>query len=184
MSYSSKYILPDSGQFPNSHLPVLYYPDVLPLPSLFAAAGIKSLFTRNGWTNNWKGGIYTYSHYHSNTHEAMGIISGSTIIRLGGDTGICLEINKGDLLIIPAGVAHKNEGRQDDIVCIAGYPEGKYFDINTGQPGERPDNDITIEAVPIPSNGPLGLETEIFSVWSRYRRSSCWSDQLSGDGIM
>ena len=168
MSNPSMYILKDNGKFPNSRFPVLHYPGAVSVPVLFAAQRITSLFKRNGWTNNWRDGIYTYAHYHSNTHEAMAVIRGRTTLQLGGEAGTFIKMQKGDLLIIPAGVAHKNMGHQKDVICIGGYPEGTDFDMNTGQPGERPATDAAIAAVPLPANGPLCPETELFAIWSRY----------------
>ena len=172
MKNPSLYFLKDNGKFPNSHLPVLHYPGVVKVPVLFAGKRIKALFRRNGWSNNWRDGIFTYAHYHSNTHEAMAVIRGRTTLQLGGEYGTQIKIQKGDLLIIPAGVAHKNMGDQKDVICIGGYPEGKDFDINTGEPGERPGTDQVIAALPVPANGPLCPDTELFTIWSRYRSNA------------
>jgi uncharacterized protein YjlB len=40
---------------------------------------------------------------------------------------------KGDVLLIPAGVAHKNVGASIDFKCVGAYPGGKEFDINLGK---------------------------------------------------
>jgi len=169
MSYPTMYFLSDNGKFPNSHLPVLHYTGIVKVPKLFAAGRIKALFRRNGWANNWRHGIYTYAHYHSNTHEAMAVIHGRTNLQLGGDGRRIITIKKGDLLIIPAGVAHKNMGAEKDVICIGGYPGGIDFDINVGGPGERPGTDAKIAKVSLPTNGPLCPDTELFAIWSRYK---------------
>ncbi len=168
MSNPGIYLLADTGKFPNSHLPVLQYHGVVKVPHLFAAAKIIMLFKRNGWSNNWRDGIYTYAHYLSNTHEAMAVIRGTTRLQLGGNDSNSIIIKKGDLVIIPAGVAHKNMGAEKDVVCIGGYPGGSNFDINTGEPGERPATDAKIAAVPLPLNGPLHGGRELFDIWSKY----------------
>ncbi|KAJ5451513.1 Cupin 1 [Penicillium cf. griseofulvum] len=84
------------------------------------------MFNQNGWNVNW---IFRYSntqlsHYHSNAHECMAVLSGTAKIRFGvADTsddmfenthgssweegGMELEAQAGDFFIIPAGVAHK-----------------------------------------------------------------------------
>jgi len=166
MILPDQYLLQDNGVFPNSHLPVLHYPQVLHLPSLFPAMHIRGLLRHNGWTNNWRAGIYTYHHYHSITHEAMAVIKGSTKIQLGGEDGIILPIGRGDVLVIPAGVAHRNTGREKDVICIGGYPEGKDFDMNYGLPGERPQTDRDIAALPIPVADPVyGLDTGLPLIW-------------------
>lgn len=150
-----EYYIKGNERFPNNSLPVLLYKRVLKLPAFRAAAHVQSLFTGNGWTNNWRHGIYTYHHYHSNTHEAFACVKGSTMILLGGENGKHVKFEKGDVLIIPAGVAHKNLGKENDVCCVGGYPEGKDFDIYYGTEGERPGTDQNISNVPLPSTDPV-----------------------------
>jgi uncharacterized protein YjlB len=150
-----EYYIKDNGQFPNSHLPVLLYKRILNLPTFCATRYIKKLFKQNGWTNNWRNGIYKYHHYHSITHEAFAAVKGQTVLLLGGENGKQVKFEKGDVIIIPAGVAHKNLGREKDVICVGGYPEGKDFDINIGEDGERPGTDQNISNVPIPSTDPV-----------------------------
>jgi uncharacterized protein YjlB len=64
-------------------------------------------------------------------------------------------VEKGDVLIIPAGVAHKNLGEEKDVICIGGYPGGRDFDINYGKPEERPIADEHIAALPLPAADPV-----------------------------
>lgn len=149
------YLVNDDGVFPNNKLPILYYPKALELPKLFAGGYVRNLFSKNNWSNNWKAGIYTYHHYHSVTHEVIGIIKGETLLQLGGENGITLFVEKGDVLIIPAGVAHMNLGKENDVTCIGGYPGGKDYDMKYGHADERPRADENIAAVPIPGTDPV-----------------------------
>jgi uncharacterized protein YjlB len=149
------YFLKDDGTFPNSILPVLLYRNVLHLPALFAAQFVKRLFKRNNWYNSWDYGVFEYHHYHSITHEVLGIYRGTTTLQLGGKKGIDLEVAKGDVLIIPAGVAHKNLGKERQIHCIGAYPDGMDYDINYGNVGERPQADRNIRKVPRPGLDPV-----------------------------
>src|SRR5215211_5459544 len=91
-----QYFLNDNGIVPNGKLPVLYYKKVLDLPSLFASAYIENLFQTHNWGNNWKQGIYTYHHYHSITYEVVAVCKGKTVLQLGGDNGIIINIGKED----------------------------------------------------------------------------------------
>ncbi len=110
--------------------------------------------------------MYTYNHYHSITHEVLGIYCGECHVSLGGDSGIQLFLEKGDVLLIPAGVAHKNIGASTDFKCIGAYPGGKDFDINLGKSGERPGTDKNIRKVPVPKLDPVyGKEGLLSRYW-------------------
>jgi uncharacterized protein YjlB len=161
-----KFFCKDNGLFPNSRYPVLLYKNAMDLPYLFAAAYVKSLFDKNNWSNAWKSGIFTYNHYHSITHEVMGVYEGSTRLLLGGDNGHQVKIEKGDVLVIPAGVAHRNLGKENQVKCVGAYPDGRPYDMNYGRPEERPQTDKNISQIPIPSKDPLwGLEDGIPLIW-------------------
>src|SRR4051812_2685667 len=81
-------LIKDNGVFPNNNLlPVILYKGILDLPLFSPAQKVRNLFHENNWKNSWVDGIYDYHHYHSNTHEALGIIKGNAIILLGGDNG-------------------------------------------------------------------------------------------------
>jgi uncharacterized protein YjlB len=160
------YIVNDDGIFPNSKLPVLLYKKVLDLPPLFPASYVENLFKSHLWHNSWKSGIFTYHHYHSITHEVLGFYKGETKMQVGGDKGVKLDIEKGDVLIIPAGVAHKNLGQENDVQCVGAYPEGMSYDMNYGKPGERPMTDNNIAQVPLPDRDPvLGLKGGLQRYW-------------------
>jgi uncharacterized protein YjlB len=161
-----KFYLKDDGVFPNNSLPVLYYPGVLLLPGLFPAGEVKDIFTQNDWKNPWQSGIYTFHHYHSNTHEVIGVVRGETTIELGGDNGVRLKIQKGDVIILPAGTAHKNLGDENAVVCVGAYPKGKEYDMFYGQEGDRPGTDENIKKVKIPDHDPVfGTQGGVLKYW-------------------
>ena len=160
------FIVKDDGIFPNNSLPVLFYPQVLELPRLFPASAIKNLFQGNNWKNNWKQGIYTYHHYHSITHEVLGICKGETLLLLGGENGVTIEVHEGDVLIIPAGVAHINLGKENDVICVGAYPDGTDYDMNYGKPHERPRADHNIATLPLPKTDPVfGKKGGLSKIW-------------------
>jgi uncharacterized protein YjlB len=161
-----KYFLGGDDTFPNSRLPVLHYKGILKLPLILAASSIVKLFEKNRWRNCWKNGIYEYHHYHSITHEALGIYKGDTELRLGGNNGITIRIAKGDVVIIPAGVAHKNEGVGSSAKCVGAYPDGMDYDIKYGKAGERPQADENISKVPMPAADPIfGPGGDLHKYW-------------------
>jgi uncharacterized protein YjlB len=149
------FMIQDNGTFPNSVLPVLLYKSIFQLPNDHSPGLIETVFERNDWSNCWRNGIFTCNHYHSITHEVLGIYSGECHVAFGGDSGIQIFIEKGDVLLIPAGVAHKNVGASLDFKCIGAYPHGMDYDINLGKSGERPGTDKNIRKVSIPKKDPL-----------------------------
>jgi uncharacterized protein YjlB len=168
-----QFIVNDDGIFPNSRLPIIFYPQILKLPKLFASGALKKLFQNNNWENNWKHGIYTYNHYHSTTHEVLGFCKGETLLMLGGEKGITLIVQEGDVIIIPAGVAHMNLGNENDVTCIGGYPEGRDYDMNYGNPSERPRTDHNIKALPLPITDPVfGKKNGLMKIWKQRLRST------------
>ncbi len=160
-----QHYLRDDGVFPNSSLAVLHYVGVLQLPP--HNPGIAEVvFAHRGWTNSWRNGIYNYHHYHSTSHEVIGIYAGMCGVLLGGDSGVQLRLAVGDVLIIPAGVAHKCISGSEDFKCVGAYPDGRDFDINTGKQGERPGTDKRIAALPLPEQDPVyGKEGLLLQLW-------------------
>jgi len=139
-SVAKPIVLKDDGTFPNNEkLPLLIYPAALKLPQHDPATTIEALFMANRWAGAWRDGIYGFHHYHSTAHEVLGVYGGSARVRLGGENGISLEITRGDVVIIPAGVAHKNLGSDQDFRVVGAYPIGQSWDMCYGEPrGKTP----------------------------------------------
>ncbi len=148
--------LKDDGAIPNSRFPLLVYVGVVKQPAgNDLAALFEEIFESHDWGGTWRNGIYTYHHYHSTTHEVLGVFKGSATVQLGGERGIKQKITVGDVIIIPAGVAHKNLGASSDFGVVGGYPGGAAWDMNYGQPDERPAVDENIARVLFPKADPL-----------------------------
>jgi uncharacterized protein YjlB len=149
------YRLADDGTIPNNaRLPLIVYRGALS-PSGDVAAKLETLFERNGWSGGWRAGIFAYHHYHSTAHEVLGIASGQARVRFGGDTGESVEVRKGDVVVVPAGVGHKRESGSADLVVVGAYPEGRRPDLNTGKSDERPAVLDNIARVPMPAADPV-----------------------------
>lgn len=160
--------LKDDGTFPNNeNLPLIVYRQAL----VFGNGGpevVEKIFARNGWGGSWRNGIYGYHHYHSTAHEVLGVYSGSCKVQLGGPEGRSFEIKKGDVVLIPAGVAHKNLGSSSDFRVVGAYPEGQSWDMNYGKPGERPAADENIAKVALPEMDPVfGKEGPVNEQWNK-----------------
>jgi uncharacterized protein YjlB len=150
-----KHILKDDGVFPNSGLFLLIYRNVFKEEDKDMADRIEETFHGNDWKNSWRNGIYDYAHYHSITHEVLGIYSGKALVQFGGPKGINEELQKGDVVIIPAGVAHQCLDASGDFKCIGAYPEGSDYDIKKGEAADRPEADKNIEKVELPDSDPV-----------------------------
>jgi uncharacterized protein YjlB len=122
------YYLTDDGTTPNSHLPVVVYRQVTTLRGEKAAEYLEATFLKNGWFNAWRNGIYTFHHYHSNAHEVLGIWNGRVLAQIGGPNGPEILLEEGDVIIIPAGVGHKNCSSHD-LRVIGAYPKGAAPDL-------------------------------------------------------
>jgi len=166
-AYEVSHILKDDGTFPNNAvLPLLVYKGALLLQPGDDESAIKKVFESNGWTNPWVDGVYDYHHYHSVTHEVMGVYCGTADIQLGGPHGVCVEVLRGDVIIIPAGVAHKCLKSSEDFSVVGAYPSGRNYDMKYGKDGERPMADENIANVPIPGKDPVyGAEGPVKQIW-------------------
>lgn len=158
-------VLKDDGQFPNSPFAVLVYRGAIEqAPS---AEAFKTLLSGNGWPAQWVGSIFDYHHYHSSAHEALGVASGSAQIALGGPRGDTVSVKEGDVVVIPAGVAHKLESSSTDFAVVGAYPPGQDWDILIGEPGERKTALANISSVPAPQTDPVqGGAGPLLEAWS------------------
>lgn len=149
------YRFADDGTVPNNpSLPLVVYRGALPASGDRAAA-CERMFDENGWPGAWRNGIHPYHHYHSTAHEVLGIASGSARVRLGGDSGKTVELHAGDVVVIPAGVAHKRESASADLLVIGSYPKGQHPDICRAAPAAHKKATANVAAVPLPSADPV-----------------------------
>jgi uncharacterized protein YjlB len=131
MAEPKAYPLPPTKLIPNSPYPLLHYPGFFqPQSNNVDAVAVHDTFGSNGWDTQW---IFRYgqtqkSHYHSQAHECMAVLSGEATIRFGvadtdndldrntygdgkEDGGVELHAKAGDVFIIPAGGALSGPSR-------------------------------------------------------------------------
>ena len=147
----------NDGIIPNNTLPILIYKNVL--------QDFDTTFKKNGWTNNWKDIILPYDHFHSNTHEVLGLAEGTAKLKIGGENGIELLVETGDVIIMPAGVGHYSLDNSMKYQFIGGYPNGSDWNLKTSL---EEDNNILSEIanIPIPNTDPLfGSNGPLFDYW-------------------
>ena len=161
---AEKLYFKDDGKIPNSKFPLLVYRNAF--AGDFNASKLLKQFALNRWTNSWDNGIYPFHHYHSTSHEVLGIYAGSALLHLGGEKGQRVNVLAGDVIVIPAGVGHKNLGASKDFGVVGAYPDGRDWDLLKGEAGERPAADTNISQLPIPEFDPLfGKGEGLSKIW-------------------
>ena len=159
--------LEDDGTFPNNPThPLVVYKKAVRMETGQGAEIIETIFHSNKWEGSWRNGIYPFHHYHSTAHEVLGIYRGDARVQFGGENGPVMAISAGDVVIIPAGVAHKNINSSSDFRVVGAYPAGQSWDMNYGKTGERPATDRNIAVVPDPIKDPVyGLNSPLLRLW-------------------
>jgi uncharacterized protein YjlB len=161
------YRFSDNGVVPNNKvLPLVVYRGAVP-ESGNRAAACEEMFARHGWPDAWRNGIYSHHHYHSTAHEVLGIARGSARVRLGGDSGgETVDLRAGDVVVIPAGVAHKREAASGDLLVIGAYPRGQHPDLCRADPSRHEQALAAIAAVPLPDHDPVtGRDAPLLAAW-------------------
>lgn len=163
------FLLESDGAFPNNPtLPVILYRDVVMFEGGDPEATIERLFVEHGWDGTWRNGIFGYHHYHATAHEVLGVARGTVTVELGGDEGPLLELIAGDVVVLPAGVAHRNVDSSPDYVVVGAYPPGQIWDVNTGGPDDHPRVDESLAEVTLPRTDPVyGSEGPLVRLWNR-----------------
>lgn len=171
---AAAHIVHDDGQFPNcsiQNLPVLIY------KAAFSANGsaselaskIEQTFEKNGFPPQWRFGLYEYPHYHSTSHEILGVFKGSARVRLGGSKGVEEDVSAGDVMVIPAGVAHESVQSKGGFEMVGAYPAGYNWDMNYGKSQQEKEKaEANIRKVAVPSADPVyGSKGPVLDHWQQ-----------------
>ena len=158
----------DNGIVPNNpSLPLVVRRAVIQPSPVDPAKSFKDIFARNGWTNAWLGTIHDYHHYHPNTHEVLGVASGSGSVRFGGEDGQLVAIAAGDVVVIPAGVAHALINSSSDFAVVGAYPGGSDYETLRDDPSLLANAQKRIAGVPLPDMDPVdGAGGPLTKAWS------------------
>ncbi len=160
--------LEDDGPFPNHpRWPLLLYQQVLGKSSDIDPETVETLLHDNDWRGSWRNGVFGFHHYHSNAHECLFVYEGRATIQFGGSHGPQVEVDAGDIAVLPAGTVHKKIDGTPSFRVIGAYPGGKTHDMKYGREDERPEADQNIENVPLPDYDPLyGEAGPLFDYWN------------------
>lgn len=151
------FYLQENGSIPNNpQLPVLVYRKIFDTDIADKDKKFQQCFEESNWKGTWKNGLYDYCHFHSSSHEVLGIASGRAEIELGGDNGKILTLEAGDLIVLPAGTGHKRVMGSDNLVVIGAYPDGQEnYDICRHAKDGAENIFTTIAVVPLPQSDPI-----------------------------
>ncbi|CAM1508391.1 Fc.00g052390.m01.CDS01 [Cosmosporella sp. VM-42] len=158
---------------PNNKLPVLVYRSVLPQPHNEETA--TEFVQGNGWLKGGTWGAIPRHHFHPNTHECYAVFRGSSTLLIGvgplenQSKGTAIRMDAGDVIILPAGVAHCSKDFQDDYRYIGAYPEGapKWRNEFCRDQEQCQTLRAEAEAVPVPDWDPVGgHEGHLHRLWS------------------
>ncbi|WP_052365555.1 cupin domain-containing protein [Halotalea alkalilenta] len=161
-----EFFTPAGGVPNNPRLPLLLYSQIVPPGIVDRASYFERLFRANGWPPQWRWGMFDFDHYHPNTHEALGVFSGSAEVKLGGELGRTIELHAGDALLIPAGVGHRALTTADDFSMVGAYPTGyspetlRATEVDRFAVAKR-----SIAALPTPCSDPILGPGELHRFW-------------------
>ncbi|MEK5030923.1 cupin domain-containing protein [Paenibacillus sp. FSL R7-0302] len=157
LSFQADGLLPNNPQ-----LPALLYKGVL----RDHPEDTEQIFNANGWLNSWVNGVFPYHHYHSNAHEVLGVISGSASLQLGGDAGYTADVKAGDVVVLPAGTAHKRLSATQDFQIAGAYPGGADYNTRRATPEDLAAAVPEIRRVPLPERDPIyGEAGPLLRLW-------------------
>ena len=164
MSDPSAFNFADDGAVPNSRLPLLVYRNAVPADP----AAIERIFAANRWPPAWRDGVHPFHHFHSNAHEVLGVARGEATVLFGGPSGQTLSVKAGDVVVVPAGVGHCNQGQSSDLLIVGGYPDNAGRpDLRRGKPAEHAEVVRNVAAVATPGADPVaGADGPLQRLWA------------------
>ena len=161
------FLFADDGDIPNNRYPLIVYAGAIDVNIGDPAVAFENLFRNNGWGKGWRNSIFPFHHYHSNTHEALGIAAGEVTVRMGGEAGGATFVARaGDALLIPAGVGHKRLSPSDGLLVIGAYPPGPSADLYREGAEDKTRIRARIAAVTLPPTDPIGgKDGPVMKLW-------------------
>ncbi len=160
------FVFRDDGLTPNNTLPLIVRRGAIPPSASDPAKAFETTFQKNGWSGAWRDTIFDYHHYHSTSHEVLGVASGSATVQFGGESGETVGITAGDVVVIPAGVGHARLKASDDFLVVGAYPNGMSYDLIRSDPGAIAEARKRIAQVPLPDSDPVdGEDGPLTKLW-------------------
>jgi uncharacterized protein YjlB len=158
----------DDGETPNNpRLPLLVYRAAVSLAGeRDPAVPFERAFARHGWGDGWRNGIYPFLHFHTRTHEVLGIARGRATVEFGGAKGRALSVEAGDVVVLPAGTGHRRVEASADLLVVGAYPGNSAFDQQRPGQIDHAAARAAIVKVPLPEMDPLhGRDGPLLELW-------------------
>ncbi|KAI1502020.1 RmlC-like cupin domain-containing protein [Biscogniauxia marginata] len=142
----STHQIPAYNLIPNTSIhnkPLIHYHEAFPRSSVTASAIESHLTTIGVVEPQWRFTMYSTTHFHSTTHEVLCISQGKAKLCFGGEDNpdkVKKVVEKGDVLIIPAGVGHRlldDMTERGGFEMVGSYPRGCNWDMCYGKKGEE-----------------------------------------------
>ncbi len=148
--------IPANGGTPNNDHPAIVARGALRLSTGDPAGSIRRSFEANGWTGTWTWQVFRYHHFHPDAFEVLGVAAGSAVLVIGGEAGRRLEVEAGDVLLLPPGWGHCMLSSSPDFAICGAYPPGQE-NYTVRRSSEGYDEGVTAEiaAVPVPETDPV-----------------------------
>jgi uncharacterized protein YjlB len=158
----------DDGETPNNPcLPLLVYRAAVTVAGEHdPAVPFERAFARHGWSDGWRNGIHPFLHFHTVTHEVLGIARGRATVQFGGARGQALTVEAGDVVVLPAGTGHRRLSSSDDLLVVGAYPRNASFDQRRPGQVDHGKAVAAIAKVPLPEMDPVhGQEGPLMTMW-------------------
>lgn len=139
----SSHQIPAFGRIPNTSIqnkPLMIYHSAFQT-SASASTMEDHLSSVGVVTPQWRYTMFSQSHFHSTAHEVLCVARGKAKLCFGGEENpkrVEPTVEKGDVMIVPAGVAHRLlEDVGGDFNMVGSYQTGKSWDMCYGEEGEE-----------------------------------------------
>lgn len=160
----------DDGATPNNpRLPMVVYRGSVRLDRRYDPAAVfEDTFAWHGWRESWRDGVYDFLHFHTATHEVLGIARGRVTIQFGGAKGRNLTLAAGDVVVLPAGTGHRRIRASRDLLVVGAYPAGGSYDEPQPEEVDHAEAVASIAKVKLPRQDPVyGAEGALIRLWTK-----------------
>lgn len=149
--------IPANGGTPNNdrHPAIVASAALRPSPD-DPAASIRRLFEANGWRGTWTWQVFRHHHFHPDAFEVLAVATGSAVLVIGGEAGRRLEVEAGDVLLLPPGWGHCMLSASPDFTICGAYPPGQEdYTVSKSSEGYGEEALAEIAAVKVPQTDPV-----------------------------